>query len=122
MPPHRDTRCPPRRAVPWTALVLAWSAGVGAASFNLTPGGLGVVEAALAASLVAAHLPATHAMTSVLVYRMISLWLVASVGWCTYALIRRRSARPERHAVASRSTSYQRYWVHPAIGRAPSRS
>jgi uncharacterized protein (TIRG00374 family) len=76
-------------AVPWTALVLAWSAGVGVGSFNLTPGGLGVVEAALATALVAAHLPATHAMASVLVYRVISFWLVTSIGWGSYLLIRR---------------------------------
>jgi uncharacterized membrane protein YbhN (UPF0104 family) len=52
-------------AVPWSALVLAWAAGAGAASFNLTPGGLGVVEPALAATLVAAGLPATKAMAAI---------------------------------------------------------
>jgi uncharacterized protein (TIRG00374 family) len=82
-------------AVPWSALLLAWSAGVGAASFNLTPGGLGVVEAALASALVAARLPATHAMAAVLAYRAISFWLVAFVGWCSYLLIRRTRPRPD---------------------------
>jgi uncharacterized protein (TIRG00374 family) len=84
--------------VPWTVLILAWSAGVSAASFNLTPGGLGVTEAALAAALVAGHLPAAHAMAAVLVYRLISFWLVLLVGWCSYLLIRRqpKSAPRER--------------------------
>ena len=45
--------------VPWWGIVLAWAAGTGGASLNLTPGGLGVVEAALTGALVA--LGADHA-------------------------------------------------------------
>jgi uncharacterized protein (TIRG00374 family) len=75
--------------VPWADLILAWAAGAGAASFNLTPGGLGVVEPALAAALVAAKLPSTRAMSAVLLYRFISFWLVLAVGWVTYAIVRR---------------------------------
>jgi putative heme transporter len=77
-------------AVPWSALILAWAAGAGAASFNLTPGGLGVVEPALAAALVAAGLPATKAMAAVLLYRLISFWFVLAAGWLAYALIKHR--------------------------------
>jgi len=40
--------------VPWQKLVLVWAAGAGASSFHLTPGGLGVVEAALTLALVGA--------------------------------------------------------------------
>jgi hypothetical protein len=76
--------------IPWEALVLAWAAGAGAASFNVTPGGLGVVEPALAGALVAARLPSAKAMSAVLLYRFISFWFVLSVGWLSYALIRRR--------------------------------
>jgi uncharacterized protein (TIRG00374 family) len=72
--------------VPWTGLVLAWGAGAGAASFGLTPGGLGVVEAALAAALVAVGIHATSALGAVLLYRFISLWLVVAVGWSVYGL------------------------------------
>jgi hypothetical protein len=39
--------------VPWQGLVLAYGAGMAAASVGLTPGGLGVVEAVLSGSLVA---------------------------------------------------------------------
>ncbi|MFZ0668629.1 MAG: YbhN family protein [Acidimicrobiales bacterium] len=76
--------------VPWNDLILAWAAGAGAASFNLTPGGLGVVEPALAAALVAARLPATKAMAAVLLYRFISFWLILALGWILYWLVRRR--------------------------------
>jgi putative heme transporter len=77
-------------AVPWGALILIWAAGAGAASFSLTPGGLGVIEPALAAALVAGGLPAVPAMSAVLIYRFISFWLVLAFGWLAYAVIKRR--------------------------------
>jgi uncharacterized protein (TIRG00374 family) len=81
--------------VPWSALILAWSVGVGAASFGITPGGLGVVEAALAAALVAAGVHSPKAVAAVLVYRLISFWLVDAVGWALYGATRKRgSATP----------------------------
>lgn len=40
--------------IPWTKLLLIYCAGATASSFNLTPGGLGVVEGVLTAGLVAA--------------------------------------------------------------------
>lgn len=66
--------------LPLPLLVLAWSAGVAATSFSLTPGGLGLVEAALTAALVAAGLPATAALAGVLLYRVIGFWLTGAVG------------------------------------------
>jgi uncharacterized protein (TIRG00374 family) len=79
--------------VPWSALILAWSVGVGAGSFGITPGGLGVVEAALAGALVAAGLHSPQACAAVLVYRLISFWLVDAVGWGLYGATRRRHSR-----------------------------
>jgi uncharacterized protein (TIRG00374 family) len=78
--------------VPWSALILAWSVGLGAASFGITPGGLGVVEAALAAALVAAGVHSAQAVAAVLVYRLISFWLVDAVGWALYGATRKRRA------------------------------
>jgi uncharacterized protein (TIRG00374 family) len=74
--------------VPWSALILAWSVGVGASSFGITPGGLGVVEAALAAALVAAGMHSPRAVAAVLLYRFISFWLVDAVGWGLYGVTR----------------------------------
>jgi uncharacterized protein (TIRG00374 family) len=76
--------------VPWSGLILAWSVGVGAGSFGLTPGGLGLVEAALAGALVAAGVHAPEALAAVLVYRLISFWLVDAVGWTLYVTTRNR--------------------------------
>jgi hypothetical protein len=75
--------------VPWQGLVLAYSAGMAAASVGLTPGGLGVVEAVLSASLVALGIKGHAALAAVLVYRLISFWLVMTVGWAVVAILTR---------------------------------
>ena len=70
--------------VPWWGIVLAWAAGSGGASLNLTPGGLGVVEVALTGALVALRVPSTQALAAVLVYRAITFWLAIVIGWPIY--------------------------------------
>ena len=79
--------------LPLRSVVLIWSAAAAATTLNLTPGGLGVVEAALIAALVATGLPTSEATTAVLVYRLISFWLVLAVGWILYPIVGRRGAR-----------------------------
>jgi putative heme transporter len=85
--------------VPWWGIVLAWAAGAGGSSLNLTPGGLGVVEAALTGALVALGVPANQALTAVLVYRAISFWLAIAIGWPIYWRLRRE--QQPRLAVAA---------------------
>lgn len=51
-----------------------------AGGIGLTPGGVGVVEAALVAALAGIGMPATGAAVAVMVYRLISLWLVLLIG------------------------------------------
>jgi putative heme transporter len=75
--------------VPWQGLVLAYSAGMAVASVGLTPGGLGVVEVVLSASLVALGIKDHSALAAVLVYRLISFWLVMTVGWAVVATFTR---------------------------------
>lgn len=77
-------------SVPWTRVILVYCAGATASSFNLTPGGLGVTEAVLTAGLVASGLRPAEALGSVLIFRLLSFWLVALVGWVLYYEIRRR--------------------------------
>ncbi|MCU1467616.1 MAG: rane protein of unknown function [Actinomycetia bacterium] len=84
--------------VPWQGLVLAYGAGMAAASFGLTPGGLGVVEAVLSASLVALGIKGQSALAAVLVYRLVSFWLVMTVGWAVVAILTRaRVPKGEHH-------------------------
>lgn len=68
-----------------TALVIAYAAGKAVATVPLLPGGIGVVESALVGALVAGGLTASTALPGVLVYRIISFFLVAAVGWVVFA-------------------------------------
>jgi len=43
--------------------------------------------------MVGAGLPAARAAVAVMIYRMISLWLVVLAGWIFYIVIRSRRAR-----------------------------
>jgi putative heme transporter len=67
--------------VPWGGVLLAWSAGQGAASFSPTPGGIGVVEVAITAALVAAGLRPADALAAVLLYRIVSFKFIPSLAW-----------------------------------------
>ncbi len=88
--------------VPWQGLLLAYGVAMGAGSIGLTPGGLGVVEAALAAALVASGLGGQVALNSVLLYRLISFWLVVVAGWALLAVLSLtgRKTTPPATAVA----------------------
>ena len=66
--------------VPWHGLLLAYGAGATAGSTGVTPGGFGLVELALTASLVAAGLGASGALTAVLAYRLVNFWLILLGG------------------------------------------
>jgi uncharacterized membrane protein YbhN (UPF0104 family) len=79
--------------VPWTKVVLVYCAGAAASSFNLTPGGLGVTEAVLTAGLIASGLRPAEALGSVLIFRLISFWLITLVGWTIYSGLRRGALR-----------------------------
>jgi putative heme transporter len=80
-------------SVPWRNVILIFCAGATASSFNLTPGGLGVTEAVLAAGLVSSGVNPAAALGSALIYRIFSFWLVMLVGWAIYSGIRRKRTR-----------------------------
>jgi uncharacterized protein (TIRG00374 family) len=83
--------------VPFRGLILAYCLAVAAGSFGITPGGVGVVEVTLAASLVAIHVPTDKALPAVVIYRLVSFWLVMAVGWI---LVARLSHGGPRHDAA----------------------
>lgn len=74
-------------SIPWQGFLLAYGAGMTVDSLGLTPGGLGVVEAALTAALVACGLRAGTALTAALVYRLLSLWLLLAAGWVAMMIL-----------------------------------
>jgi uncharacterized protein (TIRG00374 family) len=67
--------------VPWKGLLLAYGAGQLAATLPITPGGLGAVEGSLTAALVAFGGAQSTTVEAVLIYRIISFWLILVVGW-----------------------------------------
>jgi uncharacterized membrane protein YbhN (UPF0104 family) len=87
--------------VPWHLLLVAYGAGLAGQSLNITPGGLGVTEGALCAALLAAGLRASQSLAAVLLFRLVSFWLVVAAGWLVWLWLRRRSAPP---ATASTAT------------------
>jgi hypothetical protein len=67
--------------IPWKGLLLAYGAGQLAANLPFTPGGLGVVEGSITIALVAFGGPHLSTVDAVLMYRVISFWIVLVVGW-----------------------------------------
>ena len=56
----------------------------------LTPGGVGMIEASLLAGLIAAGAPEAAAAATVVVYRVLSCWMVIPLGALAWASLRRR--------------------------------
>jgi uncharacterized protein (TIRG00374 family) len=78
-------------SVPWRGVLLAYAVRIAAGGISITPGGLGVVEAALAVALMGVGLQHLTAVAAALLYRFISFWALAGVGWIVYFLSRRSS-------------------------------
>jgi uncharacterized protein (TIRG00374 family) len=70
--------------IPWKGLLLAYGAGQLAATLPITPGGLGVVEGSITIALVAFGGAQVTTVDAVLMYRVISFWLVLGAGWAMF--------------------------------------
>ena len=68
-------------------LLIAYAAGKVVSTVPLLPGGLGVVDGTLTATLVASGLAASAALPAVIVFRLISFPLVAAVGWLVFVVL-----------------------------------
>jgi len=74
-------------AIPWKGLLLAYGAGQLAANLPITPGGLGAVEGSITIALVFFGGSRTTTVDAVLIYRLISFWLVTLVGWVAWGTL-----------------------------------
>jgi uncharacterized protein (TIRG00374 family) len=79
-------------------VVLAYASAEVLALIPLTPGGLGFVEAGLVGTLTLAGVPAPHALTATLLYRLVSYWLPIPLGGVAYVVFRRRFPAPAEPA------------------------
>lgn len=68
---------------------VVYLAGNTVGSLAPTPGGLGAVEAALAAGLSGMGIPAHEAIPAVLVFRIATFWLPIPAGWLSYLALQR---------------------------------
>jgi len=67
--------------IPWKGLLLAYGAGQLAATLPITPGGLGVVEGSITVALIAFGGAEASTAYAVLLYRVISFWMILLIGW-----------------------------------------
>jgi len=82
-------------AVPWRDLLLVYLAGIGAQALSLTPGGLAITEGAISVALVASGLRVGQAVAAAVLYRLVSFWLIAAVGWLILLVLRVRTPAAE---------------------------
>jgi glycosyltransferase 2 family protein len=68
---------------------VVYLAGNTVGSLAPTPGGLGAVEAVLAAGLTAMGIPAHEAIPAVLVFRVATFWLPIPLGWLSFVALQR---------------------------------
>jgi putative heme transporter len=80
--------------VPWHGLLLAYCAGAAVGSTGITPGGFGLVELTLAATLTAGGLAGPGALAAVIAYRLVNFWLVILAGWAVILLLGDRPGTP----------------------------
>jgi uncharacterized membrane protein YbhN (UPF0104 family) len=73
-------------------VAVVYLAGSALGAMAPTPGGLGAVEAALAAGLGAAGLASEAAVSAVLLYRLVTFWLPVLPGWLAFTALQRRDA------------------------------
>jgi glycosyltransferase 2 family protein len=73
-------------------IAVVYLTGSALGSFFPTPGGLGAVEAALTAGLVAIGLHGTEAASAVLLFRLLTFWLPVPFGWAALNYLERKQA------------------------------
>ncbi len=75
-----------------TSASVVYLTGAALGSAVPTPGGLGAVEAALAAGLTATGMAAATAVSAVLLFRLLTFWLPVPAGWAAFSYLQRRGA------------------------------
>ena len=79
-------------SVAFASIAVVYLTGSALGSIIPTPGGLGAVEAALTAGLVATGLHGTEAASAVLLFRLLTFWLPVPFGWAALNYLERKDA------------------------------
>lgn len=87
-------------AVPSRALLLAYGAAQVAANLPITPGGLGIVEGSLTVALVAFGGSTSATVAAVLLYRLMSFWVLLPLGWTAWGGLTLAARRRHSEVIA----------------------
>ena len=87
--------------IPWAAVAVGYLLVQISIGLQLTPGGTGPAEAGLLAALVSGGIPGASAAIVVVVYRIITLFVLALVGWAVFL----GNAMRPAHRQADQSTT-----------------
>ena len=87
-------------STPLDGLVVAYGVAYVLAAIPITPGGLGVVEAALTAALVGFGVPRGEALVGVVAYRVANFWLPIPAGAAAYLALKVTDLRDRRRVQA----------------------
>jgi uncharacterized membrane protein YbhN (UPF0104 family) len=79
-------------SVAFAGIAVVYLTGSALGSIIPTPGGIGAVEAALTAGLVATGLHGTEAASAVLLFRLLTFWLPVPFGWAALSYLERKDA------------------------------
>jgi glycosyltransferase 2 family protein len=79
-------------SVAFASIAVVYLTGSALGSIIPTPGGIGAVEAALTAGLVATGLHGTEAASAVLLFRLLTFWLPVPAGWVALNYLERQQA------------------------------
>lgn len=105
--------------VPWRGILVIYGLTQVAASLPITPGGIGVVEGSMTALLIAYGTHPTSAVAVVLLYRIVSFWGLAPIGWTAWAgleLALRHGLRNSPHPWADHEHGPDATAPHAPIG------
>jgi uncharacterized membrane protein YbhN (UPF0104 family) len=94
--PRVAAACAQFKAPTLAGLFVAYSAGQAGLLVPFLPGGIGLVESIMTATLRAGKVTAIPALSSVLLYRLVSFWSVVLIGGAMWASFRRKA---DQHSV-----------------------
>ncbi|GAA4245308.1 lysylphosphatidylglycerol synthase domain-containing protein [Dactylosporangium darangshiense] len=80
--------------VPWQSAAIGYLVAQLVRQIPATPGGVGVIEAALIVALTTAGAAAAPATAAVLIYRVLSCWSVLPIGLACWSALKSRLAAP----------------------------
>ncbi len=83
--------------LPFLAVLLVFTFGVGAGAATPTPGGLGGFEAGLAGGLLTYHVAHAEALAAAILYRLVSYWLPLALGAGAFIICQQRGWLDSSH-------------------------